>query len=87
MQTSSHQYASVEGSVVSQSHASLDAENRYAGTTCRFRWWRWWWEFSLSLSLSPCLPLLSYYIIDRFYIALFSALQQTHRAHVTCDSE
>ena len=41
----------------------------------------------LSLSLSPCLPLLSYYIIDRVYIALFAALQQTHRAHVTCDSE
>ena len=26
-------------------------------------------------------------IIDRFYIALFSALWQTHYAHVACDSE
>ena len=26
-------------------------------------------------------------IIDRFYIALFSALEQTHFAHVACDSE
>ena len=40
-----------------------------------------------ALSLSPCLPPLSYYIIDRFYIALFSALQQTHRAQVACDSK
>ena len=26
-------------------------------------------------------------IIDRFYIALFPALEQTHCAHVACDSE
>ena len=26
-------------------------------------------------------------IIDRFYIVLFSAHKQTHRAHVACDSE
>ena len=26
-------------------------------------------------------------VVDRFYIALFSALEQTHCAHVACDSE
>ena len=26
-------------------------------------------------------------VVDRFYIALFSALEQTHCAHVSCDSK
>ena len=31
---------------------------------------------------------MNYYnIIHSFYIALFSALKQTHCAHVTCDSD
>ena len=31
--------------------------------------------------------LFTSFIIDRFYTALFSALGQTHCAHVVCDSE
>ena len=27
------------------------------------------------------------YLADRFYLALFSALKQTHGAHVACDSQ
>ena len=44
-------------------------------------------------NFSTNLPLVFVYIfqviiiIHSFYIALFSALKQTHCAHVTCDSE
>ena len=27
------------------------------------------------------------YVVDRFYMALFSALEQTYSAHVACDSQ
>ena len=50
---------------------------------------------SLSASLSSCLLsvlifislTICYFVVDRFYIALFSALEQTHCAIVSCDSE
>ena len=50
---------------------------------------------SLSASLSICLLsvlifislTISYFVVIRFYIALFSALEQTHCAIVSCDSE
>ena len=43
--------------------------------------------FKAGFNYFTSLPEKDIIIIHRFYIALFSALEQTHCAHVACDSE
>ena len=41
----------------------------------------------MRVCVHTCIIVSLLLITDHFYIALFSALKQTHCVHVTCDSE
>ena len=49
-------------------------------------WW-WWWLVVVVVMVVMMMVVVVVIIIHSFYIALFSALEQTHCAHLACGSE